>query len=61
MAFRPKFDAVIFDLDGVITNTAQVHAAAWKKMFDQYLRSREERFDEPFQAFTHTEIGRAHV
>jgi len=53
MAFRPKFDAVIFDLDGVITNTAQVHAAAWKKMFDRYLQSREERFDEPFKEFTH--------
>lgn len=31
------FDAVIFDLDGVITNTARVHAAAWKAMFDEFL------------------------
>jgi beta-phosphoglucomutase family hydrolase len=53
MEFRPKFEAVIFDLDGVITNTALVHAAAWKKMFDEYLRSREERFAEPFREFTH--------
>nr|ABD75762.1 putative haloacid dehalogenase-like family hydrolase [uncultured bacterium] len=53
MTFKPKFDAVIFDLDGVITNTALVHAAAWKKMFDAYLRSREERFGEPFREFTH--------
>ena len=30
-------DAVIFDLDGVITDTASVHAAAWKRMFDQFL------------------------
>jgi beta-phosphoglucomutase family hydrolase len=53
MEFRPEFDAVIFDLDGVITKTALVHAAAWKKMFDEYLRSREERFAEPFREFTH--------
>ena len=33
-------DAVIFDLDGVITRTARVHAAAWKAMFDEYLRRR---------------------
>jgi len=53
MAFTPKFDAVIFDLDGVITKTALVHASSWKKMFDEYMRSREERFGEPFREFTH--------
>ncbi len=53
MNFEPKFEAVIFDLDGVITKTALVHAAAWKKMFDAYLISREERFGEPFREFTH--------
>ncbi len=53
MAFQPRFDAVIFDLDGVITKTALVHASAWKKMFDQYMRSREEQFGEPFREFTH--------
>ena len=53
MDFEPKFEAVIFDLDGVITKTALVHAAAWKKMFDEYLISREERFGEPFKEFTH--------
>ncbi len=53
MAFQPRFDAVIFDLDGVITKTALVHAAAWKKMFDDYLRTREERFGEVFREFTH--------
>ena len=37
MAFQPKFDAVIFDLDGVITDTAALHAAAWKEMFDDVL------------------------
>ncbi|MBN2265589.1 MAG: hypothetical protein JW775_07235, partial [Candidatus Aminicenantes bacterium] len=32
--------AGIFDLDGVITRTARVHAAAWKEMFDAFLESR---------------------
>lgn len=32
-----RFDAVIFDLDGVITDTASLHAAAWKEMFDAAL------------------------
>lgn len=49
-----NFKAVIFDLDGVITKTALVHASAWKKMFDDYLKSREERFGEVFIPFTHT-------
>ncbi|GAA1096224.1 beta-phosphoglucomutase family hydrolase [Pseudonocardia alni] len=33
--------ACLFDLDGVLTDTASVHAAAWKQMFDEYLRSRD--------------------
>jgi beta-phosphoglucomutase family hydrolase len=48
-----SFNAVIFDLDGVITKTALVHAAAWKEMFDEYLRKREQRDGEPFREFTH--------
>ena len=34
---RDKFDAVLFDLDGVLTATAKVHAECWKKMFDTFL------------------------
>jgi beta-phosphoglucomutase family hydrolase len=34
------FDAVLFDLDGVLTPTASVHAAAWKRLFDDFLRRR---------------------
>lgn len=34
---RGQFDAVIFDLDGVITDTASLHFHAWKQLFDQYL------------------------
>jgi beta-phosphoglucomutase family hydrolase len=35
--------ACLFDLDGVLTQTAKVHAAAWKQMFDEYLQARAER------------------
>ena len=56
-----NFDAVIFDLDGVITNTASVHAKAWKKMFDEYLLSRNERFKEPFREFTYLEDYLTHI
>ncbi len=48
-----SFDAVIFDLDGVITKTALIHAKAWKQVFDEYLRLREKRNNEPFHEFTH--------
>ena len=43
--------ACLFDLDGVLTDTASVHAAAWKQMFDDYLRARAERDGTPFVAF----------
>ncbi len=33
-----EIDAVIFDMDGVVTYTADIHASAWKRMFDEYLR-----------------------
>lgn len=50
-----NFDAVIFDMDGVITKTAVVHSLAWKKMFDEYLHYREEKYNEPFKEFTHAD------
>ena len=43
--------ACLFDLDGVLTQTAKVHAAAWKEMFDAFLRERAERTGEPFVPF----------
>jgi beta-phosphoglucomutase family hydrolase len=43
--------ACLFDLDGVLTQTAKVHAAAWKQMFDDYLRRRAERTGEAFVPF----------
>lgn len=45
------FDAVLFDLDGVLTDTARVHAASWKTMFDAFLKQRAEANSEPFKAF----------
>ncbi len=48
-----SFDAVIFDLDGVITQTAKVHSLAWKRMFDDYLRLRQQKYGEIYKAFTH--------
>ncbi|MBN6054318.1 HAD-IA family hydrolase [Nonomuraea sp. RK-328] len=37
--------AVVFDTDGVVTDTARVHAAAWKHVFDAFLRGRSAPFD----------------
>ena len=46
-----RFDAVVFDMDGVVTQTATVHAAAWKALFDAFLEERALRTDEPFRPF----------
>jgi alpha,alpha-trehalase len=54
-------EAAVFDLDGVITFTAQVHAASWKQLFDEYLRSRQQRFGEPFREFDIEGDYRAYV
>jgi beta-phosphoglucomutase family hydrolase len=43
--------ACLFDLDGVLTQTAKVHAAAWKEMFDAYLKERAARTGEAFVPF----------
>jgi beta-phosphoglucomutase family hydrolase len=43
--------ACLFDLDGVLTETAKVHAAAWKEMFDQFLRARSARTGEDLVPF----------
>src|SRR5665647_1250990 len=41
----------LFDLDGVLTDTASVHDAAWKEMFDAFLRARAERDGAAFVPF----------
>ncbi len=48
---REKYDAVLFDLDGVITATAKLHAACWKKMFDEYLEKRANQQGAPLMPF----------
>jgi len=48
---RANFDALLFDLDGVVTRTAAVHAAAWKRLFDEYLEARANRTGESFRPF----------
>ena len=47
----PSIKAAVFDTDGVVTDTATVHAAAWKKMFDVFLSCRAQAGDEPFVPF----------
>jgi beta-phosphoglucomutase family hydrolase len=44
-------EACLFDLDGVLTRTAETHAAAWKQMFDDFLAARAARLGEPFVPF----------
>lgn len=48
---RRDLTAVLFDLDGVVTKTATVHAAAWKRLFDEFLRRRAQRTGSAFQPF----------
>lgn len=46
-----RYDAVLFDLDGVLTDTASLHAKAWKQMFDEFLRRYSEAHGLPFEPF----------
>jgi beta-phosphoglucomutase family hydrolase len=46
-----QYDAVLLDLDGVITDTANLHAACWKQMFDEYLQKRATQRGEAFRPF----------
>jgi beta-phosphoglucomutase family hydrolase len=51
LGLPPEIRACLFDLDGVLTKTAAVHAEAWKAMFDAYLRERATADGEPFVPF----------
>jgi len=48
---KEKFDAILFDMDGVLTATAKVHASCWKKMFDEYLKKVAAENNKPFVPF----------
>jgi beta-phosphoglucomutase family hydrolase len=47
-----EIEACLFDLDGVLTQTARVHVQAWKQVFDDYLRPRARRLGTAFHPFT---------
>ena len=49
---RRDFDAAIFDLDGVLTDSARVHAAAWKTVFDAFLQKWAQRHGLAFRPFS---------
>ena len=55
------YDAVLFDLDGVLTKTATVHAAAWKRLFDEFLQQRAAKTGQPFVPFDILEDYRRYV
>jgi beta-phosphoglucomutase family hydrolase len=46
-----QIEGLLFDLDGVLTQTAKVHAAAWKQMFDDFLQQRAKASGVPFVPF----------
>ena len=46
-----RFDALIFDLDGVITQTASIHARAWEQLFDEFLARRAAQTEAAFVPF----------
>lgn len=52
------YEAVLFDLDGVLTATARLHAAAWTRLFDDYLARRAAARDEPFHRFEPRDYAR---
>ena len=58
---RARFDAVLLDMDGVLTDTASVHASAWKRMFDEFLRARAAPRGEAFEPFDIDSDYRQHV
>ena len=53
-----SIDAVLFDVDGVVIDTARVHAGAWKAVFDDVLRRRAEAGTEGFAPFTPARLPR---
>jgi beta-phosphoglucomutase family hydrolase len=58
---RDRFDAVLFDLDGVLTDTAQIHASSWKRMFDEFLQRRAVARREEFHPFEIATDYKLHV
>ena len=55
---RVRFDAVIFDMDGVVTDTAGLHGKAWKEMFDRFLEHNVQETGQPQEPF---DLGRDYL
>jgi len=49
--FDGPLEAVLFDMDGVITDTANAHAVAWQRLFDEFLKQRADGGGDAFQPF----------
>ncbi|HDQ40696.1 MAG TPA: beta-phosphoglucomutase family hydrolase [Desulfonatronum sp.] len=58
---KEKFDAVIFDMDGVVTDTAGLHGEAWKLMFDGFLEAYAKRHEQKQPLFDLDQDYRLHV
>ncbi|HEY7322962.1 MAG TPA: beta-phosphoglucomutase family hydrolase [Candidatus Binatia bacterium] len=58
---RDRYEAVLFDMDGVITDTVSIHATCWKTMFDEFLQIWATRKGEPFRAFDIVSDYKLHV
>jgi beta-phosphoglucomutase-like phosphatase (HAD superfamily) len=56
-----QFEGFIFDLDGVITQTASIHARAWKQLFDEFLDRQTAQTGVPFARFDAETDYRRHV
>ena len=58
---RQRLDAVLFDMDGVLTDTARMHALSWKTLFDEFLRARAAAERSAFEPFDAERDYREHV
>jgi beta-phosphoglucomutase family hydrolase len=52
---KTMFKAIVFDLDGVITDTAVTHFGAWKQIFDEFLKEKAAKAQIPYKEFTETD------
>jgi beta-phosphoglucomutase family hydrolase len=58
LGLPPEVTVCLFDLDGVLTRTAVVHAKAWKETFDSFMKARAEQTGEPFVPFSNGDYDR---
>jgi alpha,alpha-trehalase len=58
---RQQFDAVFFDMDGVLTDTTRAHALSWKTIFDRFREKRISAYGESFPSFDEEQDYRFHM